>query len=135
MNKDSALQPTPGKNLLEWIVFMTGLLLVAGITLYLGIEFFTAESGPPRLLVSLGKATREGELLVIPVTVHNAGQATAEQVHVLVERGRDHASLQTADFTLDFVPRGSRSRGSVTFFASPGDSLPVKARVAGYQRP
>jgi uncharacterized protein (TIGR02588 family) len=72
---------------------------------------------------------------MIPVSVYNAGDRTAEGVQIEVSLLQGDETVETAQFEAAFVPRKSTSTGWVVFTTDPGAVDVVEARVLGYQQP
>ncbi|HYO63616.1 MAG TPA: hypothetical protein VER08_08170 [Pyrinomonadaceae bacterium] len=122
------------KNWLEWAVFGVGLALVLG-TLGLLIYDGAAHSGvPPDIRIELGAAERSGEGFVVPVTVTNRGDVTAEGVRVEVVLEAAGAEPERSNFDIAFLPRRARREGWVGFRADPRHGQ-LKPRVLGYGKP
>ena len=117
------------RNALEQTVFWAGLLVVASVVGYLAYVAVRGEDRPPRLLVILGEPYEQDGTMVVPLSVRNAGDVTAESVLVEVQRGSDRAEV-----TIDFVPRGSTRAAWVSFEGRPA-AVPLRARVLGYEQP
>jgi uncharacterized protein (TIGR02588 family) len=123
------------KNWLEWAIFGTGLVLVSGILAYLTYSAFTSRTGPPQIEVQLGQPRKLGHDFAVPVVVTNRGHATAEGVHIQVTLHKSNGTPETADFQVQFVPRGSTRHGIVMFETNPAHARDLIPRVLGYQRP
>ena len=128
------------KNALEWSVFAVSLLLVGAVLFYLGREMLLAKEAPPHIVLqldkphSLQKSDGEEPSFMVAVKASNKGGQTAEGVHLEVEMQRGQEKPQTADYDIDFLPRGSSREGYVAFKGSP-DNVKLKARVLGYGIP
>lgn len=121
------------KNWLEWIVFGVSLALVAAVLGYLAYDGATAGDAPPAVEVRTGEPVRRGESFVVPVTVTNRGDRTAEgvRVEVLLEGG---AAPERGEFTVPFLPRGARREAWVTFNTDPAAGR-LAPHVLGYEEP
>ena len=120
------------KNWLEWTVFAVGLLLVAATLAYLAYDGATLGDAPPSIEVRLGTPERRAQNFIVPVSIVNRGDLTAEGVEVeVVLRG---ASEERGSFVVAFLPRGATREGWVAFQTDPRDGE-LKARVVGYEKP
>jgi uncharacterized protein (TIGR02588 family) len=122
------------KNWLEWVVFAFGLLLVSVTLGYLVYAGASMGREPPSIEVRLGTPESRQFNFLVPVTVTNHGDETAEgvRIEVLMENGgglKARAELEVA-----FLPRHATREGWVTFEQDPR-AAQLKARVLGYQRP
>ncbi|HKR00926.1 MAG TPA: hypothetical protein VJT09_09645 [Pyrinomonadaceae bacterium] len=131
MKKKSKL----GKNWFEWIVFGIGLALVLATLGYLAYDAATITDAPPSIEVRTGEAERREHNFIIPVTLINHGDRTAEgvQVEVVLESGG--TEQERGEFTVAFLPRRSTREGWVAFQTDPGTAERIKARVTGYEKP
>lgn len=124
------------KNWLEWLVFAAGCVLLLGTLACLGYDIWQSRTPrPPLLSVSLGPAQRRGEYFSIPVTVSNAGDETAEGVHVQVVLETSDGQTERSEFQLEFVPKHSTRYGYVLFENDPMRASKLEARPVGFQRP
>ena len=121
------------KNWLEWAVFGLGLALVAGTLGYLVYDGATDEGRPPVVEVRLGEPRPTGHNFIVPVTVRNHGDETAEgvAVEVTLEAGGEP---ERAEFTLAFLPRRASREGWVAFRTDPRAGR-LTPRVLGYEKP
>jgi len=122
------------KNWLEWSVFATGLILVCatlGYFLYAGLSL---GDKPPNLEVRLGTPEQQQFNFIVPVTVINHGDETAEgvQVEVIMESGGEQKAR--GELEIAFLPRHATREGWVTFDQDPR-AAQLKACVLGYQKP
>jgi uncharacterized protein (TIGR02588 family) len=122
----------PHKNWIEWAVFGAGLLLLLAVAGYLVYEMATGTTTPAQLTVALGEPERTGDHYMVPVTVENAGETSAE--NVLVEVSVAGSEPLRSMLQLAFVPRGSSSNGWVVFPTQPAAGQ-LQARVLGYEEP
>ncbi len=122
------------KNILEWIVFAVSLILVMGVIGYLSYDAATLGNNPPDIQVRLGASEQRTKRFVIPVTVKNAGDETAEGVRVEVKLKLDGADAETGELEFPFVPRGGQREGFVAFNSDPNAGR-LETRVLGYEKP
>ncbi|HYO99483.1 MAG TPA: hypothetical protein VER76_04790 [Pyrinomonadaceae bacterium] len=123
------------KNWVEWAVFAVGLALVLSALVYLVYEGATMGSDPPSLEVRLGTPQQRAHNFIVPVTVINHGDETAEgvTVEVLLESG-DGREPERGELTVAFIPRRATREGWVAFQQDPRAAR-LTARVLGYERP
>lgn len=123
------------KNWLEWLVFSVGLALILPLAAYLAYDALTIGNKPPIIEVRLAAAEQHGDVFVIPVTLRNDGDQTAEEVVVEVALLDGGEELETAELTVAFLPRQSTRNGWVTFTTDPATVEQIEPRVLGYQGP
>ena len=124
----------PKKNWLEWIVFAVGLVLVLSTLSYLVYTGATMGNEPPSIEVRLGTPEQRTHNFIVPVTVINHGDKTAEgiRIEVLMESGG--AEKARGELEIPFLPRNATREGWVTFEQDPRNGQ-LKARVLGYEEP
>jgi uncharacterized protein (TIGR02588 family) len=122
------------KNWLEWSVFAVGLVLVVSVLAYLAYEGATMGSEPPSLEVRLGTPEPRTHNFIVPVTVINHGDATAEGVRLEVLMEKAETEPARGELTIPFLPRRATREGFVTFQQDPR-AAQLKARVLGYEKP
>lgn len=122
------------KNWVEWTVFTVGLVLVASTLAYLTYEGATMGREPPSIEVRLGTPEPRAHNFIVPVTVINHGDETAEGVtiEVVLESGGPEGTR--SEFVVAFLPRHATRAGWVAFEQDPR-TAPLKARVLGYEQP
>ena len=123
------------KNWVEWTVFAVSLVLVASALSYLVYDGATMGSEPPSLEVRLGTPEQRPHNFIVPVTVTNHGDETAEGITVEVSM-EDAGGGEPArgELTIAFLPRRATREGFVTFDRDPR-AVQLKARVLGYEKP
>ena len=123
------------KNWVEWIVFAVGLALVLSVLVYLVYDGATMGSEPPSIEVRLGSPEPRAYNFIVPVTVTNHGDETAEGVTIegLSEGGAEQTPARGA-LTIAFIPRRATREGFVTFQHDPRAAR-LTARVLGYEKP
>ena len=123
------------KNWVEWTVFAVGLVFVASALSYLVYDGATMGSEPPSLEVRLGTPEQRPYNFIVPVTVTNHGDETAEGITVEVSM-EDAGGGEPArgELTIAFLPRRATREGFVTFDQDPR-AVQLKARVLGYEKP
>lgn len=123
------------KNWLEWLVFCVGLTLILLVAAFLAYDAATIGNEPPIVHVELGATESRDGAYVIPVTVRNLGDHTAEEVAVEVTLLNGEEKVETAELTFAFLPRQSTRSGWVTFTTDPATVDQVEPHVLGYQDP
>ena len=123
------------KNWVEWAVFAVGLVLVVAALTYLVYEGATMGDDPPNLEVRLGTPEQRAHNFIVPVTVKNHGDETAEgvTVEVLLETG-EGKTPERGELTVAFIPRLATREGFVAFQQDPRQAR-LTARVLGYDKP
>ena len=122
------------KNWLEWIVFALGLALVSSTLVYLIYAGTSMSESPPNLEVRLGTPEQLQFSFIVPVTVINHGDETAEGVRIEVVLESDGEDKARGEVDLPFLPRHATREAWVTFEQDPRTAK-LKARVLGYQKP
>lgn len=127
------------KNWLEWSVFAVGLVLVLSVLAFLTYEGLTMGNDPPSIEVRLGTPEPRAHNFIVPVTVINHGDATAEGITIevtLENAGGDDGGGEPVrgELTIAFLPRRATREGWVTFQQDPR-SARLTARVLGYEKP
>ncbi len=123
------------KNWFEWAVFAVGLALVAATLGYLAYDAATVTDSPPSIEVRAGEPQRREHNFVVPVTLTNHGDQTAEGVMVEVVLESGGQEKERAEFTVAFLPRRSTREGWAAFQTDPRAAERVRARVTGYEKP
>ncbi|HJR06384.1 MAG TPA: hypothetical protein VJ842_03915 [Pyrinomonadaceae bacterium] len=123
------------KNWVEWVVFAVGLVLVLAALGYLIYEGATMGSDPPSLEVRLGTPAERTHNFIVPVSVTNHGDETAEgvTVEVMLESGAEQEPAR-GELTIAFIPRHATREGWVAFQQDPRNAR-LTARVLGYGKP
>jgi uncharacterized protein (TIGR02588 family) len=122
------------KNWFEWIVFALGLILVSATLGYLIFAGATMGHEPPSLEVHLGTPEQRQFNFIVPVTVVNHGDETAEGVLIEVVMANGGEEIARGEVDVAFLPRHATRQGWVTFEQDPRTAQ-LKARVLGYQKP
>ncbi len=123
------------KNWVEWIVFGVGLALVVSTLSYLAYDALTMSDAPPSIEVRVGEPQQRPHNFVVPVTIINHGDQTAEGVQIEVVLESNNEEKERGEFALAFLPRRSTREGWVSFQTDPRTVERVKARVMGYEKP
>jgi uncharacterized protein (TIGR02588 family) len=123
------------KNWFEWIIFSVGLVLVLATLGYLAYDAATITDAPPTLEARAGASLERPHNFIIPVTLINHGDQTAEGVLVEVVLESGGQEKERGEMTIAFLPRRSRREGWVAFQTDPRNVERIKARVMGYEKP
>jgi uncharacterized protein (TIGR02588 family) len=123
------------KNWFEWIVFGVGLALVVSTLSYLAYDAATMSETPPSIEIRVGEVQQRPHNFIVPVTLINHGDVTAEGVQIEVVLESDGAEKERGEFTVAFVPRRSTREGWVAFQTDPRTAGRLRARVLGYEDP
>lgn len=123
------------KNWLEWVIFAVGLLLVVSTLGYLIYDATTVSEAPPNIEIQLGEIQPQTQNFLVPVSATNKGQQTAEtvQIEVVLENGGKEE--ESAEFQIQFLPRGAKRSGWVTFETDPRTVEKIKTRAVGFEKP
>ena len=123
------------KNWLEWLVFTASLILVLSTLGYLVYDGATFGEAPPSIEFQLGQPQQRSNRFVVPVSVTNRGDETAQGVHIEVTLESGGKEQENADFEIAFLPRHSTRKGWVTFRTDPRSAEQMQARVLGFEKP
>jgi uncharacterized protein (TIGR02588 family) len=123
------------KNWLEWLVFAASLVLVLSTLGYLVYDAATFGEAPPSIEFQLGQPQPLSNRFVVPVSVTNRGDETAQGVHIEVTLESGGKEQENADFEIAFLPRHSTRKGWVTFKTDPRSVEQMQARVLGFEKP
>ena len=82
----------------------------------------------------LGTPEARTHNFIVPVTVVNHGDATAEGVRLEVLMEKAETEPARCELTIPFLPRRATREGFVTFQQDPR-AAQLKARVLGYEKP
>lgn len=123
------------KNWLEWIVFAVSLVLVVSTLGYLVHDGATLGDAPPSIEIVLDTPQPRLNYFVVPVSVTNRGDETAETVQIEVVLESGGKELESGEFEIAFLPRRSTREGWVTFQTDPRTKGQLKARVLGFEKP
>ena len=123
------------KNWLEWLVFTASLILVMSTLGYLVYDGATFGEAPPSIEFQLGQPQQRSNRFVVPVSVTNRGDETAQGVHIEVTLESGGKEQENADFEIAFLPRHSTRKGWVTFKTDPRSAEQMEARVLGFEKP
>lgn len=124
----------PTKNWLEWSVFAISTLLVVAVLGYLAFAAVTMGDSPALLVAEVGEEVQQSQGFVVPVTITNRGDETAEDVQIEVTLSQNGSEIERSEFSIAFVPRRSSGDGWVMFRQNPADGQ-LSAKVLGYAQP
>ncbi|HEY0098861.1 MAG TPA: hypothetical protein VGB76_07895 [Pyrinomonadaceae bacterium] len=129
----------PEKNWVEWSVFAVGLVLVLFALSYLVYEGATMGSSPPSIEARLGAPEQRAHNFIVPVSVTNHGDETAEGITIEVSLENPASPegaqpIERGELTIAFLPRRATREGWVTFRQDPRPAR-LTARVLGYEKP
>jgi uncharacterized protein (TIGR02588 family) len=123
------------KNWVEWIVFGVGLALVLSVLAYLVYDGATMGGDPPNIEVRLGTPRQLRHNFIVPVTVTNHGDETAEGVNIEVLMESDSQEEPGRGIlTIALLPRRATREGFVAFRQDPRAAR-LTAHVLGYEKP
>jgi len=123
------------KNWLEWLVFGLSFVLVLCTLGYLVYDSATSAKTPANIELKLGKPQPQANRFMIPVSVTNSGETTAETVQIEVTLETSGKEQENAQLEIGFLPRHSKREGWVTFETDPRSVEETKARVLGFEQP
>ncbi len=123
------------KNWLEWIVFAVSLVLVLSTLGYLVYDRATFGDAPPSMEFQLGTPQPRLNHFLVPVSVTNRGDESAEGVHIEVVLLSGGKEQESGEFEIAFLPRHSTREGWVTFKTDPRTVEQMTARVLGFEKP
>lgn len=130
-NKNSKIQ----KNILEWIVFSSSLLLILGVLAYLTYQTIIYQPSSPNLRVEYAHDPSKDAPYRYHLTIINSGGQTAEEVKVEASLEKDGKTIEKAELTIPFSPKASKSEGWVNFKTNPSNADSLLARVVGFKKP
>lgn len=123
------------KNWLEWLIFAVSLLLVISTLGYLIYDAKLSSETPPNIEVQLGETQPQGQNFLVPVIAINKGEQTAETVQIEVVLEKDGKEEESAELEIQFLPRGAKRSGWVTFETDPRTVDKIKSRAVGFEKP
>lgn len=123
------------KNWLEWLVFALSFVLVLCTLGYLVYDGATSAKTPANIELELGNPQPQANRFIIPVSVTNSGDTTAETVQIEVKLESAGKEQESAQFEIGFLPRHSQREGWVTFQTDPRTVEEMTAKVLGFEQP
>lgn len=130
------MKQTDPKNWLEWCVFAVSCVLVLGTVAALVAQWWNAGTRqPPRITLTLGASTSGPGYYAMQVQAMNRGEETAEDVLIQVTLERHDGGREQSQLRIQYLPRGARREGWVTFESDPAQARKIYARPLGYEKP
>lgn len=123
-----------GISAIEWAVAAVGLLIVAGVIVFLVNEALSDDGKPPSLTFDVIAVEPVSGGYVVQVSALNEGDLTAADVTVTGQLLDGETVVEEREFMLDFVPPHSTRRGGLFFSENPDDWTLV-LQPQGYQEP
>jgi uncharacterized protein (TIGR02588 family) len=123
------------KNKLEWIVFSISAVIITFVTAFLIYQAFNSrEEAPPDIIIEAGAPQGQTGKYIVPVTVKNEGEQTAEDVNIVVTIEKDGQPLEEATFVVPFIPRKSERESWAVFTKDPAQGK-ITAKATGFNVP
>jgi uncharacterized protein (TIGR02588 family) len=130
-NPDAALADIPP---LEWIIGALGLVLLAGVILFLCYSAITVSHSPPDINVTVASVVQLRNGYLVLVKAVNYGGSTAAGVVVEGQlRDASHV-LERSETTVDYSPPGSEKQAGLFFTRDPR-RFQLQVRALGYVEP
>ena len=126
---ESRRRPTTGA---EWVTFGVAALIVLAVVGAI-LSQVSAKSAPPAPTVEVAPAKERDGRFVVPVTVTNEGDETAQDVQVTATLTNDDGET-TSDQVLAFLAGGEEEQLEFLFEDDPDDGELV-VEVGGYRLP
>ena len=123
------------KNILEWVVFYSSLLLISLLLGYLVYQTFNYKPGSPDLTVNYAPDPSPHAPYRYHLTVRNEGHETAEEVSIEMVLQKDGGQLETGTMQLAYVPKNSKREGWINFSKDPVEADTLYVRIVSYKRP
>lgn len=123
------------KNWLEWLVFVVSFAIVLFTLVYLVYDSATSAKTPANIELELGTPQQQANRFIIPVSVTNSGDTTAETVQIEVTLENSGKEQENAQLEIAFIPRHSKRKGWVTFKTNPRTVEEITTRVLGFEQP
>ena len=102
---------------------------------YLVYDGATSTKNPANIQLDLGKPQPQANYFMVPVSVTNSGDTTAETVQIEVTLESSGKEQEVAQLEIAFLPRHSKREGWVTFKTNPRTVDEMTARVLGFEQP
>lgn len=125
------LERTP---IAEWAAAGTGLILTLAVIGYLIVDGVRAGDGPPDLSAAGETPLAVSGGFVVPLTVRNAGDATAAEVEVRGTLERAGAVIEERRARFAYVAANGEAKGGLVFDADPR-AYSLRLSVQGYADP
>jgi len=118
----------------EWLLALTGLLLIVSMIGLLAWEGATASNQPPAIELRVKETVPHGSGELVLVEVHNRGGQVAADLKVRGSLSSAGNVLEVREVTIDFVPRNSRKVIGL-FFSQPTMNHPLRLEPVGFVEP
>ena len=120
----------------EWITLAISSLIVVGLIALTTYFYLTGSDAPAVVEVEprLAEVYRAGSRFYLPVTVHNTGGETGEEVRVRVSLTDRSEHQEATEIVIAFLPGGGSSRAVASFGSDPREGQ-VEAVVVSYLEP
>ena len=126
---DQRRRPTSGP---EWVTFGVASVIVLAVVVAI-LSQVTASSAPPSPAVEVAPVEERDGRYVVPVTLTNEGDETAQDVQVTATLTTDEGET-TSDQVLDFLAGGEEEQLEFVFEDDPANGELVVV-VGGYRLP
>lgn len=115
-------------NILEKVVFATGLLILAAVMGYLGYLVFKGRSKPPKLVIE-STYQPDMDFYAYKVLITNTGEETATSANIKLALYQEGKSVATGSIGISYIPIRSTETAWMVFHRKrkPGDSLVVSS--------
>jgi uncharacterized protein (TIGR02588 family) len=125
----------PREPLLEWIAAGLGLVLTLGVLGVIGREAIAGDAEePPAIEVRAVSVRPLASGFRVEVVAANRAGGTGAAVAIEGELMSGETSVETSDFTFDYVPGHAERRGGLFFKEDPRKHR-LELRALGYQQP
>ncbi len=133
-NNDRRSGAQPSTSSVEWIAAAVGLAVLAGCVAYLVYVGLSSPEGPPIVEVeAIDVHPQRGQFLV-RFRARNDGNSTAVELVVEGKLIGGEKVFETAQMTIDYLPRNSEREGGLFFSRDPAEYRLVLEPV-GYSAP
>ncbi|MCC5624562.1 hypothetical protein [Nostoc sp. CHAB 5715] len=102
---------------------------------YLVYDAATSGNAPPSIEFHLGTPRPQLNYFLVPVSVTNRGDKTAEGVHIEVVLENDGKEQESRELAIALLARHSTREGWVTFQTDPRTGQQLQARVLSFEKP
>jgi uncharacterized protein (TIGR02588 family) len=125
-----------GRSSAEWITLAMSSLIVLGLIALTTYFYLTGSTAPAMLEVEprIAETYQAGGRFYLPVTVHNSGGATGEEIRIRVTAIGSSGPQETAEFQVQFLAGGGSSKAVVSFASDPRQSQ-VSGAAISYLEP
>lgn len=137
-NQESEKKSNPNfekKNVLEWSVFVLGLIMIVGVLIYLSYKTYTHKPTPADIKVEFSLDPTPNAPYRYQLLVHNLGGATAENVLVELSLQKADSILEKSEITFQYVPNSSKREGWIIFSENPAHADSVVSKVVSFKAP